>query len=77
MRDLRNRWSLSKFKAPGVSLYFIQGTLLTVKYSSSVWGYSVHFRFFVTLYIGKDYSLSETDQNCELRGKYLVYVEYF
>ncbi len=44
---------------------------------SSVWGYSVHFRFLTTLYLGKDNSQNETEQNVGLVGKYLMYVKYF
>ncbi len=42
----------SKF-GPHGKVFSLYKVLLTVKCSSSVWGYSMHFRFLTTLYLGK------------------------
>ncbi len=58
-------------------VFSVYRVLLTVKCSSSVSGYSVHFRVSGSLYLEKLWSYSKIDQNLGLRCNYLVPVEYF
>ena len=81
---LEKRWSQGQtdqnlgLRVRGKYLVYIDyRILLTVKCSSSVWGYSVHFLFLMTLYLRNSQSQSKTDQNLSVWGKYLVYIKYF
>ncbi len=58
--------NLSVWTTVSICVYKV---LLTVKWSSLVWGHSVQFWFSGTLYLENECSYSEIDQNFRLRGK--------